>query len=250
MAAGRFAEAQALCVTLFPESSEPRDAVLAEILERAGERSDVAIAQAYHKWYYDSLVWGSITWLGVPILKSPMDMWSYQEIICQHRPALIIEFGTYQGGSALFFRNVLDIAGIDAEIVTVDIADAVHPGARARAGIRFVLGSSTGAEVGKVLAEMVARRPGRIVAILDSDHRADHVFDEMLVLRDILTPGDYLIVEDSNINGHPVLPDWGPGPFEAIERYEREFPNDYHHDLSRELKFGWTFAPNGFLIRN
>jgi cephalosporin hydroxylase len=52
------------------------------------------------------------------------------------------------------------------------------------------------------------------------------------------------------LNGHPVLPAFGPGPYEAIEAYEQEFPNDYTHDLARENKFGWTFAPNGFLIRN
>ncbi|WP_285161990.1 CmcI family methyltransferase, partial [Mycobacterium tuberculosis] len=51
-------------------------------------------------------------------------------------------------------------------------------------------------------------------------------------------------------NGHPVLPGFGPGPYEAIEAYEDEFPNDYKHDAERENKFGWTSAPNGFLIRN
>ena len=73
---------------------------------------------------------------------------------------------------------------------------------------------------------------------------------EMKLLRPLLSAGDYLLVEDSTVNGHPVLPGWGPGPYEAIEAYEREFPNDYTHDVDRENKFGFTFAPNGFLIRN
>jgi hypothetical protein len=77
----------------------------------------------------------------------------------------------------------------------------------------------------------------------------NHVLDEMKLLRPLLSAGDYLIVEDSTLNGHPVLPGWGPGPYEAIEAYEHEFPNDYTHDVARENKFGWTFAPNGFLIR-
>jgi cephalosporin hydroxylase len=37
--------------------------------------------------------------------------------------------------------------------------------------------------------------------------------------------------------------------YDAIEAYEQEFPNGYTHDRGRENKFGWTFAPNGFLIR-
>ena len=28
-----------------------------------------------------------------------------------------------------------------------------------------------------------------------------------------------LVVEDGNINGHPVLPGWGEGPWEALEDY-------------------------------
>jgi cephalosporin hydroxylase len=91
--------------------------------------------------------------------------------------------------------------------------------------------------------------PGPVFAILDSDHSKSHVLEELLLLRPLLTKGDYLIVEDSNINGHPVLPLSGEGPYEAIEEYEKRFPNDYVHD-AREHKFGLTFAPHGFLIRN
>nr|CRL78685.1 methyltransferase [Mycolicibacterium malmesburyense] len=91
--------------------------------------------------------------------------------------------------------------------------------------------------------------PGKIFATLDSDHSMHHVLGEMKLLRPLLNPGDYMIVEDSNVNGHPILPQFGPGPYEAIEAYEQEFPDDYLHDKKREEKFGFTFAPNGFLIR-
>ncbi|MDQ2991731.1 MAG: cephalosporin hydroxylase family protein, partial [Candidatus Eremiobacteraeota bacterium] len=144
---------------------------------------------------------------------------------------------------------VLDLAGIDAEIVSVDIDDLVHPTVRTDPNIRFIHDSSTSPAVREALRETIARRPGRIFAIVDSDHRAEHVYGELMLLREFLKPGDYLIVEDGNINGHPVLPDWGPGPYEAVERYEREFPDDYRRDREREEKFGFTFAPRGFLVR-
>lgn len=218
--------------------------------ETLGEGAALSVPQAYHRWYYDNGVWAQTTWLGVPVFKSPSDMWNYQEILVELRPSLVIEFGTNRGGSALFFRCVLDVAGIDAEVVTVDIGDVLHPDVAARPGIRFINDSSTSPAVREELVRTIAARPGPIFAILDSDHSAAHVYDEMLVLRDLLSPGDYLVVEDGNINGHPVLPDWGPGPYEAIERYEREFPGDYRADTARENKFGFTFAPRGFLIRN
>ena len=34
----------------------------------------------YHLWYYNTGVWQQTTWMGVHTLKSPMDMWNYQEI--------------------------------------------------------------------------------------------------------------------------------------------------------------------------
>jgi Cephalosporin hydroxylase len=76
-----------------------------------------------------------------------------------------------------------------------------------------------------------------------------HVLAELSLLCPLLVTGDDLVVEDSNINGHPVLPAWGRGPYEAIAEYERLHPDDYRHDTESEAKFGFTFAPNGFLIR-
>ena len=64
-----------------------------------------------------------------------------------------------------------------------------------------------------------------------------------------LKPLDYLIVEDSNINGHPVYPEFGAGPMEAILAYQKKYPDDYNSDTEKEEKFGFTFAPSGFLIR-
>ena len=84
---------------------------------------------------------------------------------------------------------------------------------------------------------------------MDSNHAEDHVYAELVALRELTREGDVVIVEDTNINGHPVLPVYGPGPYEGLHRYLSAYPDDYSRDVEREWKFGFTFAPDGFLIR-
>jgi cephalosporin hydroxylase len=207
-------------------------------------------AEAYHKWYYNTCVQDTTSWMGVKCQKWVGDMWNYQEILFELKPSLVIEFGTCFGGSAVFWASVMRQIGQPFKVLSVDIShDLLDPATRRDSDIMFVKSSSTVPAIAENIESLKTEFPGKIFAILDSDHSMSHVVAEMKLLRPLLSTGDYLIVEDSNVNGHPVLPGWGPGPYEAIEAYEDEFPNDYTHDRTRENKFGWTFAPNGYLIR-
>ena len=209
-----------------------------------------AAKRYYHLWYYNNLVWTQTSWLGVQTYKSPMDMWNYQEILVSLRPSVVIEFGTWHGGSALFFSAVMQQIGKPFVIISVDIAqDQVSERTKSDPNIRLLTMSSEREEVRRAIAQVRHDHPGPAFAILDSDHSKKHVLSEMINLRNLLVSGDYLIVEDSNVNGHPVLRSFGPGPFEAIQEYFRSFPDDYEHDFERERKFGFSFAPQGFLRR-
>jgi len=204
----------------------------------------------YHLWYYNTGVWQQTTWMGVQTYKSPMDMWNYQEILVSLQPSLVIEFGTWHGGSALFFSSVMRQVGRPYVVVSVDItASRISEQAKSDPNIRLLTMSSGSPEARESIKTLRQNFPGPAFAILDSDHSRQHVLAEMVNLRDILVAGDYLVVEDSNINGHPVQKSFGPGPYEAIQEYFRMFPRDYDHDFERERKFGFSFAPNGFLRR-
>ena len=85
------------------------------------------------------------------------------------------------------------------------------------------------------------------MVILDSDHSFDHVLEEMNCYAPLVTKGSYLIVEDSNINGHPVRPNWGPGPMEAIEVFLQQ-NSEFISDRRCE-KFLLTQNPRGYLQR-
>ncbi len=208
------------------------------------------IPTEYHKWYYDNEVWAKTSFLGIHCLKSVSDMWNYQEIICAIQPSLIIEFGTFNGGSALYYSTILKLIKAHSKVFSVDIKHSAVPEiVLTNPHIELLECSSTDTKVADRITELRNEFPGSVFAIIDSNHEASHVLAEMKLLRPLLVAGDYLIVEDSNINGHPVLENWGDGPMEAIQQYFIDFPNDYERDILREKKFGFTFAPMGYLYR-
>lgn len=214
---------------------------------------------AYHHWYYNMNVWRHVSFMGVYCAKNVLDLWNYQEIMWELKPGLVVEFGTYAGGTALYLAWVMRSVGLfgqgpNVEVLTFDIDHRpLHPilGFAETYGIRTINCTSTH----ETARSLINHRPPDsawdrpMLCILDSDHSKANVLAELEMLRDLTRPGDYVIVEDSNINGHPVLPDFGPGPWEAIEEYERLHPNDYEHDTERENKFGMTFNPRGYLRR-
>lgn len=204
----------------------------------------------YHLWYFNTGVWTRTSWMGVDTQKSPMDMWNYQEILVSLRPSVIIEAGTWHGGSALYFASVMRQIGAPFVIVSVDVTNSrISEKTKSDPNIRLLTMSSASEEARLAIERVRQEYPGPAFAILDSDHSKEHVLAEMMSLRSVLVPGDYMIVEDSNVNGHPVWWTFGPGPYEAIEEYFRRFPDDYELDTAREKKFGFSFAPKGFLRR-
>lgn len=207
--------------------------------------------EEYHKWYYDTEVWEGVRFLGVVTNKSVSDMWNYQEILAEIQPGLIVEFGTRFGGSALYFSVIGRAINPELKVLSVDISHAeVAPQVRAEPSIELVTASSADPGVADIIKTMRRAAPGNVFFILDSDHTKNHVMAELELLRSVLIPGDYVVVEDGNINGNPVLPGWGEGPLEALQEYFEKYPGDYSRDTEREEKFGFTFAPSGFLLKN
>ena len=181
-------------------------------------------------------------WMGVVCEKCPLDLWIYQEILGELHPDLIVETGTRFGGSALFLAHMLDILG-RGHIVTIDIDDTIRRPQHRR--ITYVHGSSGDGNV--VEPAIAPHLGGTTLVILDSDHSKAHVKKEMTLLARHVTLGSYLIVEDSNINGHPAAPGWGEGPWEAVDEFQKTH-HEFLIDRSRE-KFLLTFNPRGFLKR-
>jgi cephalosporin hydroxylase len=201
---------------------------------------DNPIIDQFHQMYYNSMIWLNTYWLGVPVQKCPLDLWIYQEIISEIRPDVIIESGTADGGSAYFLATICDMLQ-HGRVLTIDLIPKPRP---PHPRIIYLTGSSVSAEIYNTVRSII--NPGeRVMVILDSDHSYGHVLNELRIYAPVVTSGSYLILEDTNINGHPVLPEFGPGPMEALQQFLME-NNEFMVDKSRE-KFFVTFFPNGFL---
>lgn len=203
---------------------------------------------AYLEWFYNTNVWKGIHYRGVRTLKLPLDMWNYQELIFENDIHWILETGTRHGGSALFFADLLAAGSREGGVVSVDIThEALHPLAATHPRIQLLLGdSASDSIVTQAMGFIPARRHGGLLLILDSDHAAAHVLRELKAWVPQLRRGDYLIVEDTIVNGHPVRPEFGPGPLEAVEAYFTQNPQKLVPDVERESKFGCTFAHRGY----
>lgn len=201
----------------------------------------------FHKIYYDGLsgqnaIFANTYWMGIPCLKCPLDLWIYQEILSKVQPDLVIETGTYLGGSALFIAHLMDILG-RGQVVTID--NEVRAGRPSHHRIQYVTGSSTDETlIRPILDDLVGET---CVVILDADHSKKHVLQELRLLSPYVSLGSYLIVEDTNINGHPAFPSFGEGPLEAVQEFLKT-DTRFIVDESCE-KFLMTFNPQGYLKR-
>lgn len=209
------------------------------------------VIREFHRiWHYSNVWRERVKWLGVSVQQNPMDMWVIQEIIFERKPDYLIETGTNMGGSALYFANIFDAIG-HGKVITIDIENKckiTHP------RIVKILGDSISLKTELRIRDLV--KGGRCIVFLDSLHNENHVLREMEIFSDFVKTGDYLIVADTNLNGHPVAygyteeingKNYYGSPYEAVKKFLKVNP-DFVVDKSKE-KFLYTEFPNGFLRR-
>jgi cephalosporin hydroxylase len=205
---------------------------------------DVVTAN-FHRQYHDVWLAGgraNASWLGVPLLKTPLDLWIYQEIVIETTPDLIIETGTWLGGTSLYFASLFDLLETSGRIVTVDTTKQRMP---EHERITYLVGSSTSDDIVTEIRAHV-RTEDEVMVVLDSDHSKAHVLNELRLYADIVTVGNYLVVEDTHLSGHPVAYSEGD-PWAAVQQFLHD-DHRFEQDHSRE-KYGLTFNPGGWLRR-
>ncbi len=237
--------------------AKPLDMAQADSRDEVWRRYDAlfklrtAAGQEWHgelfQFYY-KLAW-NLWWLGIPVLKSPSDMWMMQQVIAEVRPDYVIEAGTWFGGSALYYAHVLEGLGLpEAKVITIDVQDLTAAASDRwlwKKRVEFILGSSTDEAVTSKVAAQVAGK--RVLVSLDSLHGKSHVLDELKAYGPLVSPGSYLIAEDTSLDALPGRK--RPGPMEAVEEFlSSEGGAQFKQDHTREALV-MTFHPGGWLQR-
>lgn len=175
------------------------------------------------------------TYFGIPTMKSPLDAWVYQELIMEIKPDVIIEIGTWHGGSALMLAHLCDAMGT-GRVISIDKNPAPnlsHP------RITWLTGDAT-----KVFLQITSKE--KVLVIEDSSHEYQQCLDVLRHYSEFISPGSYLIVEDT-ICGHGLDTGPRPGAYEAVQTFLAENKN-FEVDRTRE-SYLVTWNPSGYLKR-
>lgn len=221
--------------------------LITDILEN---HQSASLVSSFNDFYYSSGTSGNLNWRGSPLLKNPCDLWMIIELFQKLKPRIIIETGTHHGGSASFYADILKTLGFQSEIITIDINPKWNFNPQEK-GIHSIIGYSTDQKifqrVKKITNDELAKTPGNVMVFLDSDHSQNNVYQELGLYSKLVNIGSYIVVEDTNVNGHPSFPKHGPGPYEATEQFLLENLNfERDHNCQR---FMLTFNPGGWLKR-
>lgn len=190
-------------------------------------------------------------WQSVQIVKNQFDLRRYFDIIVEANPEVVVETGCQAGGSSLFFMDVLEMITSETPYIGIDIPglwhEAVynypHPHMLIR---RDCLHPDT---IETIRPHVEGKRA---LIVLDSVHTEAHVDEELRLYAPLCGVGSYLVVEDTDHEGHPILADYGPSARRSVAKFMAEgglgpalgFERDY--DL--EYRYGkFTNSPDAWL---
>jgi cephalosporin hydroxylase len=195
-------------------------------------------------------------WLGIPIIQLPVDLVTFQEIVWNTKPDLIIECGVARGGSLVFWASIQSLCGITPRVIGIDIDIREHAIAAINSSvfanhIALIEASSIELEtITKVKKLTVGAE--RIMVVLDSNHTHDHVLSELKAYSPFVTSRNYLLVLDTVIDILDVDPTrpWGPGasPLSAVREFLRTNDSFQNQDFY-EKRNAISVAPGGFLFK-
>ena len=199
------------------------------------------------RWAFTEAVWRNLpwrhtVWLGEPIHTAPTDLVAYQEILSRVRPDWVVEIGSSDEGRAGFLASICDLIG-HGQVLSLRGPEASEPPRHPR--LSLCPGPPLDLETRRQVHELVGTGDAVVVLGACADRATTAGLFEAYA--DLVCVGSYVVVTDTVVNGRPVWPSFGPGPFEAIKQI-LNLHGEFVPDPGME-KYALTFNPGGFLRR-
>lgn len=157
-------------------------------------------------------------WRGMPLMKNVFDFAIYPALIAELRPQTVFEVGSGSGASAAWFADNLTLSGVEGRVHSVDLVKAVaqHP------RVDFYQGDCS--DPAQLFAsELLRSAPHPWLLVEDAHHNVAAVLEQFHAF---LRPGDYLVVEDSDVKR------------DALRSFVGAHPGDYLVDTRFTDCFG------------
>lgn len=179
---------------------------------------------------------------GLRVLKPPFDWVVLGDIIADTKPEIIVEIGSFEGGTALWMAHLVESLGMSTTIIGIDIdstpTSVKHP------QIEWVIGDCLDEGVLRRVTEIADGRRGLVIE--DSDHKY-HITRQILDrYAPLVAMNNYLLVEDTIVEFLNLPP--FPGPLRAANEFIEAQAGKFVVDRSRE-KYIMTYNPSGYLLR-
>jgi cephalosporin hydroxylase len=172
-----------------------------------------------------------LRWRGTALMKNVFDFAMYPALIAELRPRTVFEIGSGLGASAAWFADTMTSCGIGGRVHSVDLrkAKVEHP------LVSFNQGDCDD-PAGLFDAAVLVSAPHPWLVVEDAHHNVAAVLGH---IHRYSTPGDYLVVEDSDVKR------------EALRSFLGAHPGNYLVDTRFTDNFGRnaTCAGDSIFIR-
>lgn len=214
----------------------------------------------------------SASWLGATLEQDPYDAMALQALIARLKPGLIVETGTFEGGSALFYASILRLAHPSGRVHTIDPWSRRLERSRRTWGaeavelfdsyVTYHARSSLDPRTLEAVQAAANRSDGPVLVVLDSSHRGTFVAKELALYAPLVTVGSYVVCQDTKLDRYlagfedepNIAPYWKEprfrwtGPASAVAAFVKANPN-FEVDRTAEPGAAYSQHTKGFLRR-
>eukprot|EP00977_Amphora_coffeiformis_P025495 scaffold20209_cov182-Amphora_coffeaeformis.AAC.5 len=193
------------------------------------------VSKGSEKLYQLLHLHSATNYMGIAFQQHPEDAMAIGDLLWRVQPDLLIEFGTSGGGSAFYYSHIMQRYNPKAKILTMDPAAGNLQGTPLKqwndanvlkhcpfcehstttqewnhqhGSIRFFRGLPDSPQALQIAREAAAKAK-TVLVMEDSNHLYDAVTHNINAYHDLVTPGSYLIVQDTRLGGpHKAVKDF------------------------------------------